>query len=53
MTPSEGIQRYLDAYRLRLRQLTTSRGLAAISLFSLAATLLAVFLAIRSGFPDD
>lgn len=53
MRPTEGIQRYLDAYRLRLQQLTTSRGLALIAIFALVTTLVAVFVAVRTGFPDD
>ena len=53
MKPTEGLQRYLDAYRLRLQQLTTARGLAIIAGFALAVTLAAVFIAIRTGFPGD
>ena len=53
MKPTEGLQRYLDAYRLRLQQLTTARGLAVIAGFALVVTLAAVFVAIRSGFPGD
>lgn len=53
MRSTERIDAYLDACRLRLTQLTVSRGLAAIALAAAAITLVAVFLAIRSGFPDD
>ncbi|MDH5309441.1 MAG: hypothetical protein OEY08_05725 [Gammaproteobacteria bacterium] len=42
---------YLDGFRRRLGRLAVARGAAAISIASLLITLVAVTLAIRSGFP--
>lgn len=53
MSPSERINRYLDAYRRRLIRLSTSRGLAAIALAAAAITVVAVLVAIRTGFPGE
>jgi len=44
---------YLNRFRQRLRQLTRSRGAAAIALAAALITVVAVFVAIRSGFPDS
>jgi len=53
MTPTERLDRYLDAFRLRLIRLNLSRGIAAIALAAALVTVVAVSLAIRSGFPDE
>lgn len=53
MTSTERIDRYLSAFRVRLKKLTVSRGVAAMSAAAIVITLLAVTAAIRSGFPAD
>ncbi len=53
MKATESIDRYLGLFRTRLQQLTLSRGLATIAVVALAITLVAVSIAIRSGFPGD
>jgi hypothetical protein len=45
--------RYLNLFRLRLRQLQLARGAAALAIVALVVTSVAVTLAIRNGFPDD
>jgi len=52
MRPSEQVERYLSLFRLRLKQLTASRGAAIMSLTAIAVTVIAVMAAIRTGFPD-
>jgi hypothetical protein len=51
MTSTERIDRYLALFRLRLQQLTTARGMAVIAVAALLITLVAVTIAIRTGFP--
>ncbi len=53
MTSTERIDGYLNAFRLRLKKLTVSRGVAAMSAAAILITLLAVSVAIRQGFPAD
>jgi len=53
MTFSGQFEGYLQEFRQRLKQLVVARGAAAIAIAALGITLIAVFLAIRSGFPAD
>ena len=53
MTSTERIEQYLSLFRDRLIRLTTSRGIAAMAAAAILITLVAVTLAIRSGFPGD
>lgn len=53
MTASERIERYLNLFRLRLKMLTASRGIAAIAVAAAVITFVSVWFAIRSGFPSD
>ncbi len=53
MTSIERIDRYLNLFRLRLKQLAASRGVAAMSAAAILITLLAVTLAIKNGFPSS
>ncbi len=53
MNFTQQFDRYLDQFRLRLKQLILARGIALMSLVGLAITLVAVAVAIRNGFPDD
>ena len=45
--------RYLNLFRLRLKQLNIARGVAVIALAAIVITFVSVTLAIRNGFPDD
>ncbi|MEM9208619.1 MAG: hypothetical protein AAGA61_05200, partial [Pseudomonadota bacterium] len=53
MKATESIDQYLGQFRTRLEKLALSRGLATLSTVALVITLVAVSLAIRSGFPAD
>lgn len=53
MSSTQEFERYLDLFRLRLRQLVIARGFAAILAAVLIITLISVTLAIRQGFPGD
>ncbi len=53
MTFTKAFDRYLAAFRRRLKQLVVARGFALISIVALAITLIAVAVAIRNGFPDQ
>ena len=53
MAATQEIERYLNLFRLRLKQLTAARGLAMMSVAAALITVVAVVLAVRSGFPDD
>ena len=50
---SQEFERYLDQFRLRLKKLILARGVAMMSVAALLITFIAVFAAIRTGFPDD
>ena len=52
MSSTTEFERYLSLFRLRLKQLVMARAMAVISVVALAITALAVFIAIRRGFPD-
>jgi len=45
--------RYLNLFRLRLKQLLLARGAAVVAVTALVITVVAVTLAIRNGFPND
>ena len=53
MSSTEQFERYLNLFRLRLKQLLMARGLAIGTASVLLITAVAVFLAIRQGFPDS
>ena len=53
MNFTEKFDRYLNLFRLRLKQLLLARGSAALAVCALFITVVAVAIAIRSGFPDD
>jgi hypothetical protein len=53
MTFSRQFEEYLHEFRHRLKQLVFARATAATAIAALTITLIAVTLAIRSGFPDD
>jgi hypothetical protein len=53
MNFTEKFDRYLNLFRLRLKQLLLARGSAALAVSALIITVAAVAIAIRSGFPDD
>ncbi len=53
MTFSRQFENYLHEFRQRLKRLVVARGTAAIAIAALGITLIAVTLAIRSGFPAD
>ena len=51
MTAAERLERYVNLFRVRLKMLTGSRAAAILSAAALLVTLIAVTVAIRSGFP--
>ena len=53
MSFTEKFDRYLNLFRLRLKQLLLARGAAVLAITALFITVVAVAIAIRSGFPDD
>jgi len=53
MSSTQEFERYLNLFRLRLKQLVMARGLAALAAAALVITLVSVSLAIRQGFPAD
>ena len=53
MRATESIDRYLNLFRLRLKQLAAARGIGAMAVAAIVITVVAVSLAIRSGFPGD
>ncbi len=53
MSSKAEFDRYLNLFRLRLKQLIIARGLSMLAVVSLLITIIAVSLAIRQGFPDD
>ena len=53
MSSTSDFERYLNLFRLRLKQLVIARGSAALLLTALVITLISVSLAIRQGFPGD
>jgi hypothetical protein len=53
MTFSRQFEKYLHEFRHRLKQLVIARAAAAIAIAALGITLVAVTIAIRSGFPGD
>jgi len=53
MNFTEKFDRYLNLFRLRLKQLLLARGAAVLAITALFITIVAVAIAIRSGFPDD
>ena len=50
---TQEFDRYLNRFRLRLKQLILARGAAMMSVAALAVTVIAVATAIRNGFPAD
>jgi len=50
---SQQFDNYLHEFRRRLKQLTVARGFATTAIAALCVSLIAVALAIRSGFPAD
>ncbi len=52
MNFTEKFDRYLNLFRLRLKQLLLARGAAVLAITALFITIVAVSIAIRSGFPD-
>lgn len=53
MSSTQEFERYLNLFRLRLKQLVMARGLAALAAAALVITLVSVSIAIRQGFPTD
>jgi hypothetical protein len=53
MSFTEDFDRYLNLFRLRLKQLLIARGAAMVATAALLITVVAVAIAIRNGFPDD
>jgi hypothetical protein len=53
LSSTREFERYLNLFRLRLKQLIMARGFAALSAAALVITLISVSVAIRQGFPDD
>jgi hypothetical protein len=53
MSSTSEFERYLNLFRLRLKQLIVARGSAALFSAALIITLISVSLAIRQGFPGE
>jgi len=53
MSSSHELERYLNLFRLRLKQLVMARALAVLATSALLITVIAVSLAIRRGFPGE
>ena len=53
MSSTSDFERYLNLFRLRLKQLVMARGLAVLAGAALLITVIAVSLAIRRGFPAE
>ncbi|MGI9260590.1 MAG: hypothetical protein ACR2QR_01070 [Woeseiaceae bacterium] len=53
MSSSSEFERYLNLFRLRLKQLVVARGLSILAITALLVTAVAVSLAIRNGFPAE
>ncbi len=53
MSSTSDFERYLNLFRLRLKQLVMARGLAVLAGAALLVTVIAVSLAIRRGFPAE
>lgn len=53
MSSTQEFERYLNLFRLRLKQLVMARGFAALLAAALIITLISVSIAIRQGFPGD
>ena len=53
MSPTYEFERYLNLFRLRLKQLVFARGFAVLAVTALVITLAAVSFAVRRGFPQD
>ena len=53
MRATESIERYLNLFRLRLKQLATARGFGVMAVTAIVITVIAVWLAIRTGFPGE
>jgi len=53
MTSTSEFERYLGLFRLRLKQLILARGLSVLAIAALSISAIAVFLAIRRGFPTE
>ena len=52
MSSTSDFERYLNLFRLRLKQLIMARSFAALALAALLISVISVSLAIRQGFPD-
>jgi hypothetical protein len=52
MSSRTEFERYLNLFRLRLKQLVIARGLSILAVAALLVTVVTVSLAIRQGFPD-
>lgn len=53
MEATRQIERYLDLYRLRLKQLVAARGIAVLAIVAVTITVVTVTIAIRTGFPSE
>ena len=53
MSSTREFERYLGLFRLRLKQLLLARGLSILAVSALVITVVAVFIAVRRGFPDE
>ncbi len=53
MESTQQFERYLNLFRLRLKQLTMARAAAILAATALIVTLAAVETAVRTGFPSD
>ncbi|MDH3440607.1 MAG: hypothetical protein OEM63_07645, partial [Gammaproteobacteria bacterium] len=53
MSSVSEFERYLNLFRLRLKQLVVARGLSILAIVALVITAVAVSLAIRNGFPAE
>jgi hypothetical protein len=53
MSSTSDFERYLNLFRLRLKQLIMARAFAILAVIALFVSVVAVSLAIRRGFPDE
>lgn len=52
MASTQGLDSYVNRFRLRLKQLVIARGMAIVSVAAIAITAVAVTAGIRTGFPS-
>lgn len=53
MSSTREFERYLGLFRLRLKQLLLARGLSILAVSALVITVVAVYIAVRRGFPAE